>query len=99
MVIQRFTRVKVGLGWEETFITHIADYQGVIDMLNGAEILSNQNIQIESSHILIGPVEDIKAGDRVIFGGIIYDIKYVDNPMELNQHLEITLKRSGVVGV
>lgn len=96
MKIERLLKVRSGLGWSSEYIAHIELYNGVIDMLSGEEILANQNIQIESTHILIGPLADIKEGDRVIHNGIVYDVKYVDNPMNLNKHLEITLKRSDV---
>jgi SPP1 family predicted phage head-tail adaptor len=95
--IQRFTSVPNGIGgYIETWATYLADYDGIIDQLSGNEILSADKISPNSTHILIGVIADIKASDQVLFNEHIYDIKNIDNPMNMDRHLEILLEYKGV---
>jgi SPP1 family predicted phage head-tail adaptor len=95
--IQRFTSVPNGIGgYIETWATYLADYDGIIDQLSGNEILSADKISPNSTHILIGVVADIKEDDRVLYNGKIYNVKNVDNPMNMDRHLEILLEYKGV---
>lgn len=32
---------------------------------------------------------------RMIVKGVVYDVTFIDNPMELNEHLEISLRKVG----
>lgn len=98
VMIQRYTKTSNGMGgWVETWADHLA-YDGVIDQLSGNEIVSANQLAPASSHVLIGGyVEDINESDRVLFNGKIYAIKNIDNPMNLNQHLEILLEYKGVL--
>jgi SPP1 family predicted phage head-tail adaptor len=98
MDIQRLTTVSNGFGgYVETWNTVITDYDGVMDQLSGNEKLSADQISPNSTHILIGPIDDINENDRVAFNGKIYDVKNIDNPMNMNKHLEILLEYKGDV--
>jgi SPP1 family predicted phage head-tail adaptor len=94
--IQRLTLVPNGFGgYTESWDTHISDYDGIIDQLSGNEVLSADKISPNSTHILIGEVTDIKESDRILYNGKIYEVKNVDNPMNMDRHLEILLEYKG----
>lgn len=96
--VERVITVSNGFGgYTETWATHIAEYSGVIDQLSGNEFVKADKTFPGSTHILIGDIADITENDRVIFNGKQYDIKNVDNPMNLDRHLEILLEYKGAV--
>ena len=73
---------------------------GWLDLSGGDSKYSyNAKLQ-ESTHIFITDYISIDrktADKRLVVNGGIYDILYIDDPMEMHQHLEITLKYVGVV--
>lgn len=96
-MIQRYTSVSNGFGGEShTWADHL-EYEGVLDQLSGNEFVKADKVFPGSTHILIGPVADITESDRVIFNNKQYDVKNVDNPLNLNRHLEILLEYKGAV--
>ena len=76
---------------------------GWLDMMSGDSNFSTYNAHIaESTHVFlcdydaeVYALKDEQQSQRMIINGIVYDVKYIDNPMELNEHLEIFLKRIG----
>jgi len=98
VTIQRFTSVSNGMGgYIESWVNHL-DYDGVIDQLSGNEKVIANQLSPTSTHVLIGPyVEGIKEQDRVLFQNKIYDVKNIDDPMNLHRHLEILLEYKGVL--
>ncbi|MEC2070338.1 phage head closure protein [Alkalihalophilus marmarensis] len=90
--IQRYETTNNDFGgstqdWVDKF-----EGEGVIDMLSGNEVLAADTLGRASSHILIlFTIIDVKRGDRVIHNNDRYRVTYVDNPMNLNRHLEISL--------
>lgn len=94
--IERLASSPNGIGgYIESWSTIIDDYDGIIDQLTGNEKLAADKISQESTHILIGSVADINNSDRVIFKGKMYAVKNVDNPMNMDSHLEILLEYVG----
>lgn len=94
--IERLTTVPNGIGgYIETWNTVISDYDGIIDQLTGNEKLAADQISQNSTHILIGAIADIDKSDRVLFKNKIYSIKNIDNPMNMDSHLEILLEYVG----
>lgn len=98
--IKQRTSVPDGIGgqtltWSDVDIVH-----GYLDMLTGSDENTVQNAFVEqSTHILIVPkyTEVITDKMRVVDAmGRYYDITYVDNPVNVNHHLEIYLKFGGV---
>ncbi len=78
---------------------NIDTIKGYLDLISG-DSNYNYNAKIEdSTHIFICDYKDLSLLDiEEIRGKIdnkIYDIKYIDNPMGLNEHLEIYLKFKG----
>ena len=74
---------------------------GWLDMMSGDSSYSTYNAKIaESTHVFLCDYDDeiyaLKEEDtRAIINGFVYDVKYIDNPMELNEHLEIFLRKVG----
>lgn len=98
VTIQRVTKVSNGMGGYSEQWTDLLTYNGVVDQLSGSEVVAANQLAPSSTHILIGEyTEGITEKDRVLFHEKIYDIKNIDNPMNLNQHLEILLEYKGVM--
>lgn len=72
---------------------------GFLDLMSGDSKYLNHNTKLqESTHVFICDYKklNVKAeNSRMIINDNIYDITLIDNPMELNQHLEIYLKYIG----
>ncbi len=74
---------------------------GWLDFMSGDARYNTYNAKIqESTHLFICDYLDLDArikseNSRMIVNGSVYDITYIDNPMGLNQHLEIFLTYTG----
>jgi SPP1 family predicted phage head-tail adaptor len=92
VMIERATSTDNGFGGTTTEWVTINEVDGVVDMLSGNEVMAADALNRSSSHILIVfGMFDIKRGDRVIANSNQYRVTYVDNPMNLNRQLEISL--------
>ena len=97
--LQTKTTVKNDIG--ENIATWI-DYKtltGFIDFMNDTGGRTNFNSKIiESTHVFVCDFADIDKKEnelKFICNNKEYDITFIDNPMELNRHLEIFLKYVG----
>ena len=73
---------------------------GFLDLASGDSRYTTYNAKIqESTHYFICDYVDITdvvpENSRMIINGKTYDVLVIDNPMELNYHLEIYLKYTG----
>lgn len=74
---------------------------GWLDLQSGDSKYTNQKAKVEeSTHIFLcdyHPGAYALAGQdcRMIVKGFVYDVLLIDNPMELNEQLEINLRRVG----
>lgn len=72
--------------------------KGWLDLISGDSKYDNKAKIEDSTHIFLSDYVntniDIEIA-RGILDGKVYDIKYVDNPMFLNEQLEIYLKLKG----
>lgn len=92
VTVQRSVSTDNGFGGTTTAWRTINEVEGVVDMLSGNEVMAADALNRSSSHIFICfEIFDIKRGDRVIDNGNQYRVTYVDNPMNLNRQLEISL--------
>lgn len=79
----------------------VQDLTGWLDLSSGDSRYTTYNTKLqESTHIFIADYvplsEEIKAeNSRLLVNGKAYDILLIDNPMELNQQLELYLKYTG----
>lgn len=75
---------------------------GFLDLSSGNSNYTSYNTKIsESTNIFICDYQDLSTIDvekaRMVIKNQVYDITWIDNPMELNKHLEIFLKHIGGV--
>ena len=77
--------------------------RGWLDLASGSSHYTTYASKVqESTHVFVAdyvPIADsIQAeNSRMTVNGKTYDIMLIDNPMELNQQLEIYLKHTGVI--
>ena len=99
--LELFQQSEVKNDFGEIVYQHVKlqDFQGIIDQLSANEVLAADKLQKQSSHVLItfDVLLNVKEQDQIIDGTNKYRVQTVDNPMSLNQHLEITLIYEGVV--
>lgn len=75
--------------------------KGWLDLSGGDSKYQSFNAKIqESTHVFICDYVPLASGvsaetSRMNIGGKVYDILLIDNPMEMNQQLEIFLKFTG----
>ncbi|MFL0361808.1 hypothetical protein ACH0BF_02165 [Pseudobacillus sp. 179-B 2D1 NHS] len=82
------------LNREITTLQDAGTVEGVLDLLTGSTVFKYARMQEESTHILICDVVDVKENDILInqYSNKKYEVTYVDNPLNMNDHLEIELK-------
>ena len=74
---------------------------GWLDLQSGDSKYTTHYAKVEeSTHVFLcdyHPGVDALAGQdcRMIVKGVVYDVVFIDNPMELNEHLEISLRKVG----
>lgn len=97
VIVQRRTKTDDGMGgvtydWTD----HLTIEGGTLDQLSGDEVLASEKLGELSSHIfIVFEILDIKRTDRMVIDGNIYDIKNVDNPLNMDRQLEIKLEYTG----
>ena len=100
-VIQTKTTVKNAIGesvktWVDVFI-----HKGWLDLQNGEKGHRNFLAPIEeSTHVFLcdyhSGIYDLAGQDtRMVIKGVMYDVLLIDNPMEMDQQLEIYLRKVG----
>ncbi|MFA9375590.1 MAG: hypothetical protein ACERKZ_02435 [Lachnotalea sp.] len=109
-IIQIATTINNDIGEDtSTWIEVLPSFCGWLDLSSGDSQSINYNAKIqESTHIFVcdyfplvynvegqPDVEITTENSRMIIDSKVYDILIYDNPMELNQHLEIYLKFVG----
>ena len=78
--------------------TDIQHLHGWLDMMDERSNRTYDAKLQESTHIFLCDYVAIDrniSNKRMVINGNIYDVLMIDNPMELNQHLEIYLKYIG----
>ena len=72
--------------------------KGFLDLSNGDSKYTYATKFQDSTHIFVcdyTPIDRNAADKRLTVNGAVYEIKLIDNPMELNEQLEIYLKYLG----
>lgn len=78
----------------------VHEIEGFLDLSSGDSKRTVYNAKVqESTHIFMCDyfeIEQAKAeNSRMLIAGLEYDVMLIDNPMNLNEHLEIYLKYTG----
>lgn len=72
---------------------------GYVDLTGGDSKYSTYNAKLqESTHVFIcdySNIDTTATNKRMVINSKNYDVLLIDNPMELNEHLEIYLKYVG----
>ena len=100
-VVQTNTAGKNAIGeaekkWEDAF-----RHTGWLDLQSGDSKYSNHNAKLEeSTHVFLCDyhhgISTLAGKDvRMIIKGMVYDVLLIDNPMEMNEQLEIYLRKVG----
>ena len=103
-IIQVETSSKNAFGEKETTYKNLTTVKGFLDYVGGDGSYKNnfKGELEETTHIFICDYENVASKatptqSRMIIDDKIYDILYIDNPMNLNEHLEIMLKYNEVM--
>ena len=100
-IIQICTTTANDIGEHVQTWADVQTIKGWLDLGSGDSSYTTYNAKIqESTHVFVADFvkldSRIKAENaRAIINGKRYDIMLIDNPMELNQQLEIYLKYTG----
>lgn len=109
-VLQVSTTTKNSIGEKVQEWHDVAELMGFLDLQSGDSKYTTYNAKIqESTHIFIcdyKPISDTLIVDgktvrvsaenaRMVANSQRYDVMLIDNPMNLNKHLEIFLKFTG----
>lgn len=89
------TTVKNDLGQYIASYTPNGNFKGWLDMLGGDETIDQKAIIVNSTHVIVTPDIAVKLSiaDHIDYNGRIYEVTFVDNPVNINHHLEIYLKK------
>ena len=100
-IIQISATTKNAIGESVKAWTDVQTIKGWLDLGSGDSRYTTYNAKIqESTHVFIAdfvPLDSRITAEnaRAIINGKRYDITLIDNPMELNEQLEIYLKYTG----
>lgn len=100
-VIQTKTTVKNAIGESEKAWADSISVCGWLGMQSGNSQYSTFNAKIaESSHVFVcdydANIEALADQDtRMVIKGKMYDVTYIDNPDEMDEQLEIYLRKIG----
>jgi SPP1 family predicted phage head-tail adaptor len=81
--------------WED-----VQTLTGFLDLSGGNSTYSNNAKFQDSTHVFVcdyTPIDRNPENKRMVVNGFVYDVMFIDDPMELHQHLEIILKYVGAV--
>lgn len=99
--LQIRTTVKNEIGERTSDWSTVQTLKGFLDYSSGEANRDSYNAKtVESTHIFICDYTQLIQGEnaekyRLKVNGCVYDVVYIDNPMNLNFQLEISLKYTG----
>lgn len=97
--LQTKTTAKNAIGENVASWATIDTLKGFLDLSSGNAKYTTYNSKItESTHLFLCDYKELTVNEedaRMVINNRVYDVTYIDNPMELNEHLEIFLKYIG----
>lgn len=93
VIIQRKTVIEGDCSGDTVSWSTFANIRGAIKTVSGREIEVARKINIEATHKLYCEKVAVTELDRVLFENIYYRITYIENPMSMDDFLQIWLKR------
>ena len=99
--IQLKSAVKNAIGESAPAWEDVQTLVGWLDLMSGDSKYTTYNTKLkESTHVFVGDYQEIdqrvkEDNSRMKINGQIYDITLIDNPMGLNQQIEIYLTYTG----
>ena len=100
-IIQTKTTIKNAIGEAEQTWADAFSHVGWLGMQSGEKRRATFNAKIEeSSHVFLcdyhpGIYALADQDTRMIIKGFVYDVTYIDNPDEMDEQLEIYLRKVG----
>lgn len=98
-VFQTRTVTNNDIGEQVETWTDAKTVKGFLDYMGGQSSYRTYDAKLEeSSHVFICDYTQLNFNEydaRAMINGAVYEIVKIDNPMELNEHLEIFLKFVG----
>lgn len=108
IIQKKISSGKNSIGEQITTWLNVTGLFGWLDLQNGDSKYNNFNAKVEeSTHIFVCDYDSTiyslsmpdKTGTapivRAILKGVVYDVLLIDNPMEMDEQLEIYLRRVG----
>jgi SPP1 family predicted phage head-tail adaptor len=96
--VQESTATADGLGGQtETWsaVSGLGEVNGRRRLLSGNEIIANEKRGYNSTHrFYCDYTSSITEGQRIVYGGEYYSIKFVDNPHNENEFLQIDVLKT-----
>lgn len=97
--LQKKTTIQNEIGENIDSWVDVQELKGFLDLSNGNSKYDTYNAKIkESTHLFIMDfvaLQATEANGRLIVDGKVYEIKLIDDPMFLHEHLEIFLEYTG----
>lgn len=97
---QKNSNSKNAIGERINMWANIDELFGSLDFSSGDSKYSNYSAKIEeSTHVFLCDYKELSftsKDTRMLINGKVYTILLIDNPMEMNEHLEIYLQYVGV---
>ena len=94
--IQRYSPGTPGFGGDNGEWENHLEVPGRLRPLSGDERMSADKMTLYATHRFYTDVADIKESDRYIDpGGKVYEIKFVADPMNMGEFLQIDLEEHG----
>lgn len=95
------TTVKNEIGESVKSWADVQSITGWLDLQSGDSRYSTYNAKLqESTHVFVADYVALDASitaenSRMVIAGKVYDVLFIDDPMELHKQLEISLKFTG----
>lgn len=89
--IKRVTNVNDGAGSYTKLLSDLIATYGRMRPLSGTEILANEKLGVITTHRFYCPIISVRPDDKIYDSNSdkFYEIKFIKNPMEMNDHLEV----------